>query len=122
MIDQLTPETVIALILEQRRHHFLVSRNNARAFGMVLWQRAKQLSHARRYPTVAATPIERRIRCVIKKAVWLLQLVKISSHRGSCAIDVTRVFGRAVRLHLHGGDHVHVVDPVTRFGGYSIRR
>src|SRR6266481_9858639 len=99
MIDQLAPKSVSALILEQRRHHLLVTRNNGRAFGMVLWQRAKQLSHARGHPAVAATPIERRIRCMIEKAVWLLQLVKISSHRCSCAIEVTRVFGRAVRLH-----------------------
>ena len=90
MIDELTPQAVLALVLEQRRHHLPVPVEDARARRVICRQRSEQLCRPRRHPAVAAAPVERRIGRVEEQAVRLLQPVEIGHHRLRRAIDVPR--------------------------------
>src|SRR6185369_4364486 len=58
MIDELTPQSIVSLILEQRRHHLSITFQYARALRVLLRQRTQQLSHPRCYPTIAASPVK----------------------------------------------------------------
>src|SRR5437763_8374213 len=101
MIDELTPQAVFTLELEQRGHHLLIAIKDARAPRMIFRQRAQQFSHSGRDPSVAAAPVKWRVGRVKEKAVRLLQLVEISSHRCGSAIEIPGVMRRAIRLHLN---------------------
>ena len=57
-----------------------------------------------------------------EKSVCLLQLVEVRSHRQRGAIEILLILRRTIGLHLYSGDHVHVIDPITRLGRDSIRR
>src|SRR2546428_14169461 len=72
MIDELTPQAVFALELEQRGHHLLVTIKNARAPRMIFRKQAQQLSHPCRHPSVATAPVKWRISRVKEKAIGLL--------------------------------------------------
>src|SRR5687768_18163924 len=102
-------------MLKQRRHHLPITSQDAHPIWMCLWQLSKQFGHACRYPADTASPKELGIGSVIKEPVRLLQSVEISSHGQRSAIQVLDIACRSIRLHLNGRDHVHVVDPVTRF-------
>src|SRR5690606_34790942 len=71
-IDELTQHAFLRLILEQRLHHLAVRGEDARTIRMAFGQRAKKLGHPGSHPTVAAAPVERRIRRVEEQAVSLL--------------------------------------------------
>ena len=57
-----------------------------------------------------------------EEAVGLLQLVEIRDHLFRVAVQILLVAGRAVRLQLQHGQHVHVVDPVARLVGEAVGR
>ena len=76
---------------------------------------AEQFRHARRIPAVAATPEKRRVGGVEEEAIGLLQLVEVGGHRERGAIQINFISRGAISLHLHGGDHVHVVHLITGF-------
>src|SRR5256886_16421826 len=122
MIDELAPQAILALEFEQRGHHLLITIKDARAPRMIFRQRAQQLSHSCRDPSVAAAPVKWRVSRMEEKAVRLLQLVQISGHRSSRAIEIPGVMRGPIGLHLHCRNHVHVVNPVTRFARNAVGR
>ena len=81
---------------------------------MVGRQRAQQLGHSCRRPTVAAAPEEGYVGGVVEEAVRLLQAVEVGRHFTSGAVEVDLVAGCSEGLHLQQRDHVHVIDPEAR--------
>ena len=122
MIDQLTPQAIFALILEERGHHLFITIKDARAPWMVFGKRAKQLSHSRRNPAIASAPIEWRVGRVKKKTIWLLQFVEVRGHCGSSPIEIFDVTRRPKGLHLDRRNHVHVIYSITRLAGNTVGR
>ena len=89
---------------------------------MFLGKIAEEFRHACGHPTVAASPVERRIGSVIEEAVGLLQLVKIGGHRVGGAVKILNVVRGAIGLNLDRRNHVHVIYPVACFCGDAIGR
>src|SRR5262249_2106173 len=76
--------------------------------------------HACSNPAVAASPEEWNVRSMIEEAIRLLEFVEIDRHLMCGMIQILAISGCAIRLRLHGSDHVHVVDPETRLAGCAI--
>ena len=57
---------------------------------------------------------------MVEEAVWLLEFVEIDRHFMGGAIQILYIPGRSICLHLHGGNHVHVIDPEARLARCSV--
>ncbi len=122
VIDELAPQAVIALVLEQRGHHLVITVHDPAPLRVRARQRAQQLRHAGGDPAVAAAPEKRRVGCMEEQPVRLLEAVEICRHGPGGAVEVHGIAGRAEGLGLQQRDHVHVVDPIPGFGGDAVGR
>ena len=120
-VDQLSPETIRTLELQQRLHHRVVPLEDPCAVFTLSRHAVEDERHARRHPPVAAAPhildVRRMVEESSRRPFLQLKRVEVETHLLCRTIDVLTVARGAERLTLQHGDHVHVVDPET-----SLRR